>query len=60
MGGFGGGGGGSKKNGGTPKNARRWRDEVWTMRYLPGFKWGRLSEQIGEHPLWLRPFLAGG
>jgi hypothetical protein len=33
---------------------------VWTMRYLPGFKWGRLSEQIGEHPLWLRPFLAGG
>lgn len=30
------------------KNARRWRDDVWTMRYLPGFKWHMLSEQMAH------------
>lgn len=44
---FGGGGCGAKK-GGLGHSKRRWRDEVWTMRYLPGFKWNRLSEQLGE------------
>ncbi|CEH15214.1 TBP-binding protein, activator of basal transcription (contains rrm motif) [Ceraceosorus bombacis] len=44
---FGGGGGGAKK-GGLGHSKRRWRDEVWTMRYLPGFKWNRLSEQLAN------------
>jgi ESF2/ABP1 family protein len=35
---------GSKKNGGTKK----WKDDVWTMKYLPRFKWNMLSEQVGE------------
>lgn len=35
---------GSKKNGGSKK----WRDDVWTMKYLPRFKWNMLSEQVGE------------
>lgn len=35
---------GSKKNGGT----RKWQDDVWTMKYLPRFKWNMLSEQVGE------------
>jgi ESF2/ABP1 family protein len=34
----------SKKNGGTKK----WKDDVWTMKYLPRFKWNMLSEQVGE------------
>lgn len=34
----------SKKNGGTKK----WKDDVWTMKYLPRFKWNNLSEQVGE------------
>lgn len=34
----------SKKNGGTKK----WKDDVWTMKYLPKFKWNNLSEQVGE------------
>lgn len=33
----------SKKNGGTKK----WKDDVWTMKYLPRFKWNMLSEQVG-------------
>lgn len=37
---------GSKKNGGTKK----WKDDVWTMKYLPRFKWNMLSEQVGEFP----------
>jgi ESF2/ABP1 family protein len=41
-----GGGKGGKKAGGL--GARRWRDEIWTMKYLSGFKWGMLSEQLGE------------
>ncbi|KAK9897003.1 hypothetical protein P389DRAFT_168708 [Cystobasidium minutum MCA 4210] len=32
----------SKKNGGTKK----WKDDVWTMKYLPRFKWNMLSEQV--------------
>lgn len=36
--------GSAKKNGGTKK----WKDDVWTMKYLPKFKWNMLSEQVGE------------
>ncbi|CDZ98156.1 pre-rrna-processing protein esf2 [Phaffia rhodozyma] len=24
----------------------KWRDDIWTMKYLPGFKWEMLGEQI--------------
>lgn len=41
-----GGGKGGKKAGGM--GARRWRDEIWTMKYLSGFRWSMLSEQLGE------------
>lgn len=34
---------GSKRNGGSNK----WRDDIWTMKYLPRFKWNMLSEQVG-------------
>lgn len=30
------------------KKGDRWRDDVWTMKYLSGFKWEMLGEQIGE------------
>lgn len=40
----------SKKNGGTKK----WNDDVWTMKYLPRFKWNMLSEQVGEQTIALR------
>lgn len=43
--------GGSRSAGGKGKigmGARRWRDCIWTMRYLPGFKWGMLSEQLAN------------
>ena len=30
------------------KKGSRWRDDVWTMKYLPKFKWNMLTEQIGE------------
>ncbi|CAO1621322.1 unnamed protein product [Parajaminaea phylloscopi] len=36
--------GGRKAN----KNAKRWKDDVWTMKYLPGFKWHMLSEQMAH------------
>lgn len=42
-----GGGKGGKKAGGK-MSSRRWRDEVWTMKYLSGFKWGMLSEQLAN------------
>lgn len=29
------------------KKGTRWRDDVWTMKYLPKFKWSMLTEQIG-------------
>lgn len=29
------------------KKGTRWRDDVWTMKYLPKFKWHMLTEQIG-------------
>lgn len=32
------------------KKSTRWRDDVWTMTYLPKFKWNMLTEQIGETP----------
>lgn len=30
------------------KKGTRWRDDVWTMKYLPRFKWGMLTEQIAQ------------
>jgi ESF2/ABP1 family protein len=30
------------------KKGTRWRDDVWTMKYLPKFKWNMLTEQVGE------------
>lgn len=30
------------------KKGTRWRDDVWTMKYLPRFKWNMLTEQVGE------------
>jgi ESF2/ABP1 family protein len=31
------------------KKGTRWRDDVWTMKYLPRFKWDMLTEQIGTY-----------
>ncbi|KAL8279605.1 hypothetical protein RQP46_007918 [Phenoliferia psychrophenolica] len=28
------------------KKGSRWRDDVWTMKYLPKFRWDMLSEQV--------------
>jgi ESF2/ABP1 family protein len=33
------------------KKGDRWRDDIWTMRYLSGFKWEMLGEQVGEYDL---------
>ncbi|EJD00862.1 uncharacterized protein FOMMEDRAFT_125338 [Fomitiporia mediterranea MF3/22] len=30
------------------KKGTRWRDDVWTMKYLPKFKWNMLTEQIAN------------
>ncbi|TDL29173.1 hypothetical protein BD410DRAFT_709584 [Rickenella mellea] len=30
------------------KKGTRWRDDVWTMKYLPKFKWNMLTEQISH------------
>jgi ESF2/ABP1 family protein len=30
------------------KKGTRWRDDVWTMKYLPRFKWNQLTEQVGK------------
>ncbi|KAH7102976.1 hypothetical protein BKA62DRAFT_698215 [Auriculariales sp. MPI-PUGE-AT-0066] len=30
------------------KKGTRWRDDVWTMKYLPRFKWHMLTEQIAH------------
>ena len=30
------------------KKGTRWRDDVWTLKYLPKFKWHMLTEQVGE------------
>ncbi|EKM59420.1 uncharacterized protein PHACADRAFT_87776 [Phanerochaete carnosa HHB-10118-sp] len=30
------------------KKGSRWRDDVWTMKYLPKFKWSMLTEQIAH------------
>ncbi|KAL5530440.1 ESF2 [Sanghuangporus sanghuang] len=30
------------------KKGTRWRDDVWTMKYLPRFKWNMLTEQIAN------------
>ena len=30
------------------KKGTRFRDDVWTMKYLPKFKWDMLTEQIGD------------
>lgn len=29
------------------KKGDRWRDDIWTMKYLSGFKWEMLGEQVG-------------
>lgn len=29
----------------------RWSDDIWTMKYLSGFKWEMLGEQVGTYPL---------
>ena len=31
------------------KKGTRWRDDVWTMKYLPKFKWNMLTEQVGGY-----------
>ncbi|GAA5866604.1 hypothetical protein JCM8547_005473 [Rhodosporidiobolus lusitaniae] len=28
------------------KKSDRWHDDIWTMRYLPRFRWDQLSEQV--------------
>jgi ESF2/ABP1 family protein len=33
------------------KKGDRWRDDIWTMRYLSGFKWEMLGEQVGKSKL---------
>lgn len=35
------------------KKGTRWRDDVWTMKYLPKFKWNMLTEQVGAYFLLL-------
>jgi len=30
------------------KKGTRWRDDVWTLKYLPKFKWHMLTEQIAH------------
>ncbi|KAL5527096.1 hypothetical protein ACEPAG_5887 [Sanghuangporus baumii] len=30
------------------KKGTRWRDDVWTMKYLPRFRWNMLTEQIAN------------
>ncbi|KAH7888101.1 hypothetical protein F5I97DRAFT_1865680 [Phlebopus sp. FC_14] len=30
------------------KKGSRWHDDVWTMKYLPKFKWNMLTEQIAH------------
>lgn len=33
------------------KKSDRWHDDVWTMKYLPRFRWDQLSEQVGACPV---------
>jgi len=33
------------------KKGTRFRDDVWTLKYLPRFKWNMLTEQIGMSTL---------
>ncbi|KAK0206132.1 hypothetical protein DFS33DRAFT_1312522 [Desarmillaria ectypa] len=30
------------------KKGTRWRDDIWTMKYLPKFKWNMLTEQVAH------------
>ncbi|KAJ3811292.1 hypothetical protein F5876DRAFT_88412 [Lentinula aff. lateritia] len=30
------------------KKGTRWRDDVWTMKYLPRFKWNMLTDQVAH------------
>ncbi|KAF8900001.1 hypothetical protein CPB85DRAFT_1326666 [Mucidula mucida] len=30
------------------KKGTRWRDDIWTMKYLPKFKWSMLTEQVAH------------
>jgi ESF2/ABP1 family protein len=31
------------------KKGTRWRDDIWTIKYLPKFKWNMLTEQVGQY-----------
>ncbi|UZJ54250.1 hypothetical protein CBS101457_003570 [Exobasidium rhododendri] len=44
----GGSGGGKRGKNSGGLGSRRWKDEIWTMKYLSGFKWGMLSEQLAN------------
>lgn len=35
--------------------SKRWKDDVWTMQYLPRFRWDQLSEQVGALLTFYRP-----
>ncbi len=37
------------------KKGDRWRDDIWTMKYLSGFKWEMLGEQVGEFLSYIVP-----
>ncbi|KAH6915505.1 hypothetical protein BKA70DRAFT_1142078 [Coprinopsis sp. MPI-PUGE-AT-0042] len=30
------------------KKGSRWRDDIWTLKYLPKFKWNMLTEQVAH------------
>lgn len=32
------------------KRGSRYKDDVWTMKYLPKFKWNMLTEQLRASP----------
>ena len=33
------------------KRGSRWKDDIWTMKYLPKFKWPMLTEHLGTFEL---------
>lgn len=45
---------------GGKKNSR-WRDDVWTIKYLPKFRWDDLSEQVGasSSSSWISSIISG-
>ncbi|KDN39164.1 hypothetical protein K437DRAFT_213358, partial [Tilletiaria anomala UBC 951] len=38
----------SKNGPGKGRNSKRFKDDVWTMKYLPGYKWHMLTEQLAN------------